>query len=203
MSTKRVEQLHEQGLRTRACLLEVAREAFEESNEVSLNSIAKRGNVGIGTLYRHFPTREDLVFELYREQVQQLTRAARELTQTHEPLEAFRLWLKRFARYAITKAGLLDALRTATAHGRFAQEGRGPVTEALAHLLEANQRVGTLRQDVTPDDVLLAVAGLYQLDPSGSDCEKRAHRLLDLVFNGLCPRPEPAPQGDQPRGELP
>lgn len=201
MSTKRVEQLHEQGLRTRACLLEVAREAFEESNEVSLNSIAKKGNVGIGTLYRHFPTREDLVFELYREQVQQLTRAARELTQTHEPLEAFHLWLKRFARYAITKAGLLDALRTATAHGRFAQEARGPVTEALAHLLEVNQKAGTLRQDVTPDDVLLAVAGLYQLNPSGSDCEKRAHRLVDLVFKGLCPRPEPDLQGTQSQGE--
>ncbi|HJE60427.1 MAG TPA: TetR/AcrR family transcriptional regulator [Nocardiopsis listeri] len=188
MSTKRVEQLHAQGLRTRASLLEVAREAFEESRDVSLNSIAKRAGVGIGTLYRHFPTREDLVFELYRDQVQRLTRASAELLDEHSPQEAFRLWLERFARYAMTKAGLLEVLRTATAHGRFAQVGRGPVADAVEHLLVANQEAGTLRADLTADDVLLAVAGLYQLDPSADDWERRAHRLLDLVLCGLRPR---------------
>ncbi|MBR8744761.1 TetR/AcrR family transcriptional regulator [Nocardiopsis sp. MG754419] len=185
MSTKRVEQLHAQGLRTRACLLDVAREVFEECHDASLNSIAKRAGVGIGTLYRHFPTREELVFELYRDQVQRLVLASEELLRTHPPLEAFRLWMERFARYAMTKAGLMEVLRTATAHGRFAQEARGPVTGAVEQLLAANREAGTLREDLTADDVLLAVAGLYQLDPSAEDWEQRAHRLLELVLCGL------------------
>ena len=184
MSTKRVEQLQAQGVRTRALLLETARQAFSESSEVSLNSIAKQAGVGIGTLYRHFPAREDLVFELYRGEVRQLPVAARDLLAGGDPLEAFRLWLDRFASYAMTKAGLLGALRTATAHGRFAQEGRGPVTEALNLLLDANREAGTLRPDLTPEDVLMAVAGLYQLDPAG-DWEPRAQRLLELDLCGL------------------
>lgn len=187
MPTKRVEQLLAQGERTRARLVEVARDAFAESGEVSLNSIAKRAGVGIGTLYRHFPTREDLVFELYRQEVHQLADAATDLLETSEPLEAFRAWLDRFAQYAMTKAGLVDALRTATTRSRFATEAYGPVTQALAVLLAANEEAGTIRGGVTPDDVLLAVAGLYQLDPAG-EWQPRAERLLDFVLGGLRPR---------------
>ncbi|MFD6099161.1 TetR/AcrR family transcriptional regulator [Nocardiopsis flavescens] len=187
MSTKRVEQLHAQGVRTRAHLLETAREAFAGCSDASLNSIAKKAGVGIGTLYRHFPTREDLIFELYRAEVQQMAQAADDLLDEHPPLDAFRLWLTRFARYAMTKAGLIGALQSATSRGRFAQEARGPLTAALGRLLEANRAAGTLRADLTPDDVLLAIAGLYQLDPA-EDWEPRAKRILELVCMGLCRR---------------
>ncbi|CAL9384275.1 hypothetical protein SUDANB121_01133 [Nocardiopsis dassonvillei] len=187
MSTKRAEQLHAQGVRTRAHLLETAREAFSTCSDASLNSIAKKAGVGIGTLYRHFPTREDLVFELYRAEVQQMAQAADELLEEHPPLDAFRLWLNRFARYAMTKSGLIGALQSATSHGRFAQEARGPLTGALRKLLDANREAGTLRRaDLTPDDVLLSMAGLYQIDPGG-DWEPRARRVLDIALNGLCP----------------
>ncbi|MFL1382051.1 TetR/AcrR family transcriptional regulator [Nocardiopsis protaetiae] len=187
MSTKRVEQLHAQGVRTRAHLLETAREAFSTCSDASLNSIAKKAGVGIGTLYRHFPTREDLIFELYRSEVQQMAQAADDLLDEQSPLDAFRMWLQRFARYAMTKAGLIGALQSATSHGRFAQEARGPLTAALGRLLEANRAAGTLRPDLEPDDVLLAIAGLYQLDPEG-DWEPRAKRILELVCLGLCRR---------------
>lgn len=197
MSTKRVEQLHAQGVRTRAHLLETAREAFSACSDASLNSIAKKAGVGIGTLYRHFPTREDLIFELYRAEVQQMAQAADDLLAEHPPLHAFKLWLARFARYAMTKAGLIGALQSATSRGRFAQEARGPLTSALQRLLDANRAAGTLRADLEPDDVLLAIAGLYQLDPAG-DWEPRAERILELVCLGLCRRETAPPGGAAP-----
>jgi AcrR family transcriptional regulator len=165
-------------------LLEVARAAIAEQSDVSLNAIAKRADVGVGTLYRHFPTREDLIFAVYRQEVRQLAHAADELLATTEPLQAFRLWLDRMAGYAMTKAGLVDALRAATAHTRFAQEAYGPVSEALTKLLDANKAAGNIQADVTVDDVLLAVAGLYQLDPAG-DWQPRVKRLFDVVIAGF------------------
>lgn len=187
MTSKRVEQLQEQAARTREKLLEVARGAFAESSDVSLNSIAKTAGVGIGTLYRHFPGREDLVFAVYRDEVQQLCDAAAELLAGNEPIVAFRVWLDRLAQYAMTKAGLVDALRTSGGHARFASEAYGPVVEAIGLLLAANEQAGTLQAGVTPDDVILAVAGLYQLDPAG-DWQPQAARLLDFVVAGMAPR---------------
>lgn len=187
MTTTRGKQLLAQGERTRARLMEVAAAEIGKKSDVSMNQIAKTAEVGIGTLYRHFPTREDLVFAIYRAEVQQLADAAGELLAEQPPLEAFRSWLDRFARYSMTKAGLVDALRSVTTHGRFAQEAYRPVTEALDLLLDANREVGTLRSDVTADDVLLAVAGLYQLDPS-ADWQPKARRILDFVVDGFTSR---------------
>jgi hypothetical protein len=117
-------------------------------------------------------------------EVHQLADAADELLAADKPLTAFRTWLDRFAQYAMTKPGLVDALGAATTHGRFAQEAYGPVTDALAQLLAANHAAGTIQADVTPDDVLLGVAGLYQLDPAG-DWQPKASRILDFVVAGL------------------
>ncbi|MEU3983956.1 TetR/AcrR family transcriptional regulator [Streptomyces sp. NPDC026672] len=184
MSGKRVEQLHAQGERTRARLLEVAREAFAADGAVSLNAVAKAAGVGIGTLYRHFPTREELVFELYRHEVHQLAASADELLAVSEPAVALRDWLDGYARYVMAKAGLVRALRGAATHGRFVQEAYGPVAAAIDRLLAANERAGTVRPGFTADDVLLAVDGLYNLDPD-SDWPPRAARLFDLVVTGL------------------
>jgi AcrR family transcriptional regulator len=184
VTSKRVEQLQAQAARTRGRLLEVARTAFAESGEASLNSIAKTAGVGIGTVYRHFPSREDLVFAVYRDEVKQLSEAAGALLVENEPLVAFRAWLDRFAQYSMTKAGLVDALRSSSSHSRFYGEAYGPVVEAIGVLLDANEVAGTLEAGITPDDVLLAVAGLYQLD-SGGDWQPRAARLLDFVVAGM------------------
>ncbi|MGW6745514.1 TetR/AcrR family transcriptional regulator [Streptomyces sp. NPDC055025] len=184
MGGKRVEQLHAQGERTRARLLEVAREEFAGDGGVSLNAVAKAAGVGIGTLYRHFPTREELVFELYRHEVHQLAAAADELLGQMRPTAALRAWLDRYADYVMTKAGLVQALRGASVHGSFAQEAYGPVAGAIGRLIAANERAGTMRAGFGPDDVLLAVDGLYNLDPEG-DWRPRAARLFDLVVAGL------------------
>lgn len=81
-------------------------------------------------------------------------------------------------------AGLVDALRNATTHSRFSDEAYGPVTDAIGRLLDANQSAGPIDSGVTPDDVLLLVADLWQIDPSG-DWQPQAERLLDLVVDGL------------------
>ncbi len=149
-----------------------------------MNTIAKDAGVGPGTLYRHFPTREDLIFELYQDEFHQLSEAAAELLEVHEPVTALRAWLDRYAEYAMTKAGLVTALQSVTAHDRFAQEAYGPVTAAIDLLIQANVSAGTIRADVTPDDVLLLIVGLHQIDPS-DDWRPKAERLLDFVIAGL------------------
>ena len=167
--------------------MEVAREALAADSAVSLNAIARAANVGIGTLYRHFPTRADLVFELYRHEVDHLALAADVLLASAEPFAAVRGWLDHYARYVTTKAGLVQALHSASAHGQFAQVAYGPVSAAIGRLIEANEKAGTIRPGYTADDVLLALDGLYNLDPHG-DWAPRAERLFTLIADGLRPR---------------
>ncbi len=194
MTNKRVEQLHAQAARTRSRLLEVTQAAFALDSTASLNAIAKGAGVGIGTLYRHFPTREDLVFELYRGEVQELADAADNLLATQAPAEALRLWLDRYADYVMAKAGLVDALRASTSvHGRFAQEAYGPVAAAIDRLIAANVSSGAIRAGFSADDLLLATDGLYNLDPAG-DWRPRAARLFDLVVAGMA-----TPEAASPR----
>ncbi len=149
-----------------------------------MNAIAKDAGVGPGTLYRHFPTREDLIFEIYRDEFRQLSDAAPELLEGHEPIAALRAWLDRYAEYAMTKAGLVTALQSVTAHDRFAQEAYGPVTAAIDLLIQANVSAGAIRADVTADDVLLLIVGIHQIDPSG-DWRPKAERLFDFVLAAL------------------
>jgi AcrR family transcriptional regulator len=185
VSNERVEQLHAQAARTRSHLLEVAGVALSTDSAVSLNAIAKSAGVGIGTLYRHFPTREDLVFELYRGEVRELAGAADALLGELAPGEALRRWLDRYADYVMAKAGLVSALRTGTTvHGRLAQQAYAPVSAAIERLLAANRGIGGVRTGFTADDLLLATDGLYNLDPAG-DWRPRAARLFDLVLAGL------------------
>ncbi len=149
-----------------------------------MNAIAKTAGVGPGTLYRHFPTREDLIFELYRDEFRQLSDAAPELLEDHEPITALRAWLDRYAEYAMTKAGLVTALQSVTAHDRFSQEAHGPVIAAIDLLAQANVSAGTIRADVTADDVLLLIVGVHQIDPTG-DWRPKAKRLFDFVIAAL------------------
>ncbi|WP_455568594.1 TetR/AcrR family transcriptional regulator [Streptomyces inhibens] len=171
--------------RNRERILEVALEELTQSADAPLSSIAKKAGVGQGTFYRNFPNREALVLEVYRHEVQQVSDTASQLLQTRAPDQALREWMDRLAQYAMAKAGLADAMRQATsAHGSLAALGRGSVTSAVALLLKANEEAGTIRPGVTPDDFVLAIAGLWQIDPH-SDWQSRAGRLLDLVMDGL------------------
>ncbi|MGP3998801.1 TetR/AcrR family transcriptional regulator [Streptomyces sp. 8N706] len=171
--------------RNRERILDVALAELTRAADAPLSAIAKKAGVGQGTFYRNFPNREALVLEVYRYEMQQVADTAAQLLRTRPPDQALREWMDRLAQYAMAKAGLADALRkTTSACGSLAQLGHGPVTHAVTLLLNANQEAGTIRPGLTPDDFLLAIAGLWQIDPH-SDWQPRATRLLDLVMDGL------------------
>jgi AcrR family transcriptional regulator len=177
--------------RNRDTILAAALAALTESGDASLNSIAKRAGVANATLYRHFPTRESLVLEVYRHEVRQLAEAADQLLVKESPGDALRDWVQRLAQYAMTKHGLADALRAATGSGTalFA-ETYDPIVAALERLLVAAEYAGTVRPGLDPHNVILALAGLWEIDPT-TDWQARARELYDLIFTGL--------QADRPR----
>jgi AcrR family transcriptional regulator len=172
--------------RNRDAILAAALDALTEAPDASLNAIAKRAGVGNATLYRHFPTREELVLATYQREVQKLVEAAGLLLQEQPPVDALRGWVERLASYAVTKHGLADALRKATTPGSdlYSTETFSAIVAALDRLLQANISAGTLRPGLDPDDVILALAGLWQLDPAG-DWRAQAQRVYDIVLSGL------------------
>ncbi len=185
MAHRQNEPLRADAQQNRARILAVAVEAFTESSTASLNSIAKKAGVGIGTLYRHFSTREVLVLEVYRHEVQQLVEAAPVLLATMPPLDALRAWLDRAAHYGMTKAGLAGAFSTmTTSHEGLAAETYGLVLGALSLLLHANEQAGSIRAGLDPADVLVLMSFLWRIEPI-DDWRSRSDRLLDLFMDGL------------------
>ena len=120
-------------------ILSVAYQAFADDPDVSLNTIGKLAGVGAGTLYRHFPTREDLILAVYRQELQSMVDSVHDLVAESPPLEALRVWLLRLADFARVKHGLGEALQTAAGKD-VADEADTPVTEAVAALLQAARR---------------------------------------------------------------
>ncbi|MFB4422897.1 TetR/AcrR family transcriptional regulator [Streptomyces sp. QL37] len=185
MQQKKDAPLRSDAQRNRERILEVALAELTLCADVPLSVIARKAGVGQGTFYRNFPKRESLVLEIYRHEMQQVADAATELIRIHEPDRALREWMDHLARFAMTKAGLADAIRQATsAPDSPAKPGHTPVTSAAELLLRTNEEAGTIRPGVTADDFVLAIAGIWQLDPHGA-WQPRAARLLDLVMDGL------------------
>src|ERR1700685_419160 len=147
--------------RNRAGLLEVAVRAFSRDGpDVTLDAIAKEAGVGIGTLYRHFPTREALIDAAYRNELARLCDSAADLSRDMPAAAALRAWMDRFADYMTTKRGMGDALRALIASGGDPfSESRDRLTAAVTTLLQAGAAAGTLRPDVRPDDVLGGLSG--------------------------------------------
>jgi AcrR family transcriptional regulator len=172
--------------RNRDAVLAAALEALTESPDASLNAIARRAGVANATLYRHFPTREELVLAVYQREVQRLVDKADSLLEEQAPIDALRSWVERLARYAVTKHGLADALRKATTPGSdlSSTDTYAAIVAALDRLLQANGAAGTLRPGLNADDVILAFAGLWQLDPA-SDWRAQAQRIYEIVLGGL------------------
>jgi AcrR family transcriptional regulator len=175
--------------RNRDRLLEVAVRAFSRDGpDVTLDAIAKEAGVGIGTLYRHFPTREALIDAAYRSELARLCDSAADLLRDMPPDEALRAWMDRFADYMTTKRGMGDALRALIASGGDPfSESRDRLTAAVTTLLRAGAAAGTLRPDVEPDDVLVSLSGI-SLATAGPERRDQAGRLLDLLMDGLRPR---------------
>ncbi|GHF53168.1 AcrR family transcriptional regulator [Amycolatopsis bartoniae] len=178
--------------RNREHLVAVAREAFATADTaVPLESIAREAGVGIGTLYRHFPTRDALFEAVYAAELDDLTTSAPALLGELPPDAALRAWLGRYAQFVAMKRGMVDALRTGLAAGRLTPPARERVTAAVATFLEAGARAGSLRGDVEPGDVTAMLLGVLLTTAPDSTSEQTA-RLLDLVMDALRPGQDPA-----------
>jgi AcrR family transcriptional regulator len=179
--------------RNRDRLLEVAVRAFSQNGpDVTLDAIAKEAGVGIGTLYRHFPTREALIEAAYRNELARLCDSVPELLEGMPPDQAARTWMDRYIDYMATKRGMADALRVVIASGGtpYAQS-RDRLLTAIATLLKAGNEAGTLRADVPPGDALTSLSGVA-LAAGAPDQRDQAGRLLDLLMDALRYRPSPA-----------
>jgi AcrR family transcriptional regulator len=179
--------------RNRERLLDAAVLAFSQDRpDVTLDAIAKDAGVGIGTLYRHFPTREALIEAAYRNELARLCDAATELLRTEPPDVALRAWMDRFVDYMATKRGMADALRAVIASGGnpYAQS-RDRLLAAVTTLLHAGAAAGILRADIDPGDVLVSLSGLTVATAEPAQREQ-AGRLLDLLMDGLRYRAVPA-----------
>lgn len=141
--------------------------------------------MGIGTLYRRFPTREALIEAAYRNELTKLCDAAPELLETLPPDQAVRAWMDRFIEYLSTKRGMADALRLAIASGANPYaHSRDRLLSALGLLMEAGGGAGTVRADVAPADVLAGLSGV-SLVAGEPEQREQARRLLDLLMDGL------------------
>jgi AcrR family transcriptional regulator len=169
--------------RNHAAILEVAHDLLASSPTTSMNEIAKRAGVGAGTLYRHFPTREDLILAVYRHDMQKLADSVGELLKTHSPLDAFLTWFETLAAYIRIKHGLDQALHSAAIRSAI-DESYAPVAAAVARLLDACVADGSVRPGLDADDVLLLMGFLWRLPP-GDDGREQGRRIMEIVFNGI------------------
>jgi AcrR family transcriptional regulator len=169
--------------RNRARILEVARAAFAADPLASMNAIAKGAEVGAGTLYRHFPTREALLLAVYQDDIDNLTDEITRSLSTQEPLDAFRDWARRLAASVRTKHGLGDAI-SAPESQALIERTTGPVVAAIGRLLDAAAARGDIRAGIDPHDVLLLMSGLWRVPPGDAGLEQ-ADRILELVIESL------------------
>ncbi|MFF4304868.1 TetR/AcrR family transcriptional regulator [Streptomyces sp. NPDC001601] len=160
-------------------LVTAAREAFAERGaDVSLEDVARRAGVGIGTLYRNFPTRRDLFESVYADEVNALCRAAVELAGL-EPWEALRAWLDRFTGYMVTKRAVREALND---ESEIFQACRESMYAAGGPLLERAQKAGVVRTDMEIGDLLRMVSGITA---TAFDDDAQRDRVLGIALDGV------------------
>ncbi|WP_035854082.1 TetR/AcrR family transcriptional regulator [Cryptosporangium arvum] len=171
-------------LRNRDTILRAARTAFAAADgPVALEHIARDAGVGIGTLYRHFPTRDDLVEAVYAAELDEVADSATTLLRDLPPDAALRAWLQRYAAFVATKRGLAETLRAALTTGRIAQPvTRRRITAAVAAILARGGETGTLRTDVDPEDVVVLALGAFATGPGDPG---RTERLIALVLDAV------------------
>jgi AcrR family transcriptional regulator len=173
-------------MRNRERLLATAKAAFADLGaEVSLDEIARRAGVGIGTLYRHFPTRDAIVEAVYRREVEQLADSATRLLNTLPPGEALHEWMRLFVDYIATKKVMASALGSigGGVTALFASSG-ALITEAMALLVSRAATAGEIRSDIDPNDLLRALAG-FTYGNTSPGWQASALRLIDILMNGL------------------
>jgi AcrR family transcriptional regulator len=178
-------------IRNRERVLEAAKTVFNQGGpEASLEAVARRAGVGIGTLYRHFPTREALYEAVYRREVEQLVELAKHLGTKIAPAEALRRWLRAGVEFMATKKGMAAALAMA-AHGssELVAYSLDQLTRALGKLLQRAAAAGEIRADIDAEDLLRTLVGMcYAHDRPG--WQAKVLRLIDVFIDGLRRRPD-------------
>jgi AcrR family transcriptional regulator len=172
--------------RNRQLLIDTAKQGFSEVGlNVSLEEIARRAGVGIGTLYRHFPSREAVVEAVYRREVEQLVDAVPRLLEASSAGEALHQWMHLFVNYIATKRMIAPSLGTAvrTTSAPHATPAE-LITRAISTLVKASVRSGDVRKDIDPSDLLRALVGVSYGNPDPA-WEASARRLIDILMDGL------------------
>ncbi len=172
----------------RTCILAVAKAAFANFGaNASLDDVAKRAGVGPGTLYRHFPTRADLLTAVYQAAAEKLAAAAADFAETLPPLEALRAWLLLFVDYLAEKRIITPALGALVDDPHKVYEASyGQIWEAVRRLVRRSVESGDLRADLDPIDLLRALAGVATVG-TGPDWEQNARRMVDILILGARP----------------
>ncbi|CAL9412127.1 TetR/AcrR family transcriptional regulator [Streptomyces sp. enrichment culture] len=176
-------------LRNQQALLDAAAEVFVTSGiDAPIRQIAARAGVGLGTLYRHFPTRADLVTAVYHHQIEACAEAGPKLlADAASPFDALRQWVGLFTDFLVTKHGLADALqsdsdRFATLHTHFLDR----LLPVCAQLLDAAVAAGDIRPGIQPYELMRGIGNLCvgrDSDPTRYD----PRRLIELLLHGLRP----------------
>ena len=168
-----------------AAVIEAAKAVFKTAGvDAPVRDIAARAGVGMGTLYRHFPQRADLIAAVFRNEVDACAAAAPALAAQHRPGEALAQWMQRYADFISTKRGLAAALHSGDpAFDVLPVYFDKHLRPALQNLLEAAVAAGEVRDDVDPGDLLSAVGSLGMRMSAGSSAQ--THRMVALLVDGL------------------
>jgi len=171
--------------RNRERILEIAKQAFTRSGaDTSLDDIAKRAGVGPGTLYRHFPTREELLKAVYRNSLESLATAGDKFAETMPPVEALRAWLLLFVDAIAAKQIIAPALNTLVGdHKKVFETSYAQVHEAIRKLVKRAVKSGEIRKDLDAMDLLRALVGVSNV-ASGPNWQQSARRLVEILIAG-------------------
>ncbi|PWI20904.1 TetR family transcriptional regulator [Streptomyces sp. Act143] len=165
-------------------VLEAAAAAFaREGAGASVKDIARAAGVGVGTLYRRFPSKELLIAAIYRHEVQRLCEAAPHLAATQAPVDALRTWMERFIDFMAAKDGMADALRVVLTDDSERLHTRTLLADAIEYLLDRDGDPALARPEVEAQDVLMALGGI-SLMAANEDRRDLASRLIDLLLHG-------------------
>jgi AcrR family transcriptional regulator len=172
-------------LRNRERILDVAKEAFTRHGAAaSLDDIAKQADVGAGTLYRHFPTRDALIEAVYRSEVEKLAAAAPRFSEIMPPIEALRTWMLLFVDHIAQKQIIAPALNSVVGGASKLYEGsRSTIHGAIDALVKRAIKSGDLRKNLDPQDLLRPLIGVFYV-ASGADGQQSAGRLVDILIAG-------------------
>src|SRR6202166_4799444 len=189
--SKAVRRPRTDAVRNRERVLEAAKVVFSAGGaDASLEAVARQAGVGIGTLYRHFPTREALFEAVYRREVQQLGELAEQLKNEAAPVDALRRWLRSNVEFVATKKGMSAALALAVqSSSELHAFSFDRLTKAIGALLDRAVAAGEIRADISPEDLLRALIGMcYLHDQPG--WQSTVLRLMDVFIDGLRVHPD-------------